>query len=453
MGSSSLAPSARWSNKALWRLVWPLLIEQLLAVTVGMVDTVMVTYVGESAVSGVSLIDSVNVLLINLFSALATGGAVVVSQYLGRGDKKKANVAGKQLVYSVTTLSLVVMTVVLVLRHGIVNLIYGHLEPEVMAHAQTYFWISAVSYPFIGIYNAGAALFRSAGNSRVSMFVALLVNLINIGGNSLFIYGFGWGVAGAAISTLISRAVAGVVLMYLLMHPSPKDISLRGLFKIEIDFEMIKRIFNIGVPNGLENSMFQIGKLMTARIISMFGTAAIAGNAIAGVLSTFGNLSGSAVSMALLTVVGQFVGAKDYDGARVYTRKLITVAYASMALVCIPMGIFARPLLGMFNLSPEAIDIAYQCLVVFCITAIFFWTPSFSLPNALRAAGDARFTMVTSVFSMWVFRIGLSYILALQLNLGVLGVWLAMVVDWIVRGIIFFIRWRGGKWQNKELIK
>jgi putative MATE family efflux protein len=443
----------RWNNRALWLLIWPLMIEQLLAVTVGIADTAMVATVGEAAVSGVSLVDSINTLLIQVFTAMATGGAVVASQYLGRRESDKASLASRQLVYTILAVCLGVMALALSLRTPLLRLIYGHIEAEVMQAAQTYFWLSAVSYPFLGLYNAGAALFRSMGNSRVSMLIALMINLLNIGGNALFIYGFGMGVAGAALSTLISRAVAGIVIIALLLRKNMKPISLRGLFCFQLDFSMVKSILKIGVPNGLENSMFHIGKILVARIVSMFGTAAIAGNAIAMVLATIGNIPGGAIGLALITVVGQCVGGKDYPGARKYTKKLMLVAHLAMAATDVLMVVFAQPILGFFGLSAEATSLAFWCVVIHCGTSAFLWPQSFALPSALRAAGDARYTMLVSMFSMWVFRIGFSFLFAYVFNMGLYSVWVAMVLDWVVRGIFFTLRWRDTKWQGKRLVK
>ena len=452
MGVQEIKQGRQWSNKMLLALIGPLVIEQLLAVTIGMADTVMVTSVGEAAVSGISLVDSINVLLITAFSALATGGAVVVSQYIGRRDTKNASLAARQLVYSIVIVSVVVMVFALVYRRWLLQLIYGHIAEDVMRNAEIYFFLSALSYPFLAIYNAGAALFRSIGNSKISMFTAILVNLINISGNALLIYCFGWGVDGAATASLVSRAVAAFIVLWLLLKDKVGAISLQGLFQFKFSFPIIRSILKIGIPNGLENSMFLIGKLMTARIVSSFGTSAIAGNAIASILSTFANLSGSAVGLALITVVGQCVGARDYSGARHYTKKLMKVTYVAVGISCLLIILLAKPMIGLFNLSEEAASTAYQCAMLFCVCAILFWPPSFTLPNALRAAGDARYTMTVSMFSMWIFRIGFSFLLAIYFQQGVLGVWMAMVLDWIVRCIFFILRWKGNKWQTKKVI-
>lgn len=441
-----------WNSQKLYRLVWPLIIEQLLTVSLGMADTVMVSGLGEAAVSGVSLVDSINMLLITALSALATGGAVVASQYLGRQNRVNASAAARQLVYAITALSLLIMIATLALHQSMLYLIYGHIEPEVMAHGQTYLLLSALSYPFIALYNAGASIFRSMGNSRIGMLVALIVNAINIGGNSLLIFVFKMGVAGAAISTLASRAVAAVILIYLLLNAHSRPITLAGLFKFHFNFDIVKQILRIGIPNGLENSLFQIGKLMVARLVSTFGTSAIAGNAIAGAISTFSNLPGQAFGLALLTVVGQCVGAGNYTAARRNTAKLMKASILSVGVICGVILLLRAPLLSVFNLTPEATEQAMKCLLIFCLAAPPFWSFSFALPNALRAAGDARYTMTVSMFSMWTFRIGFSYLLGQALGLGVLGIWYAMVIDWIVRGALFVIRWKRGRWQEKRLI-
>lgn len=451
-GADPVSPAERWSRRALWALIWPLAIEQLLAVTIGMADTLMVATAGEAAVSGISLVDQINILLINLFSALATGGAVVVSQYIGRRDNRNAAKAACQLVLSITVVSLLVMTFTLFARLPLLQLIFGRIDADVMTNAELYFLLSALSYPFLGLYNAGAALFRSMGNSKISMFTSIIINVINIGGNSLLIYGLGWGVAGAGTATLVSRMVAAIVVIWLLMKPNAGPANLRRLFRSKLDFSIIRSILRIGVPNGLENSVFQIGKLITARIISSLGTAAIAGNAMAGILASFSNLPGNAISLSLLTVVGQCVGSKDYAAARKYTKFLMRICMASIGVISIIMLLVGRPVLALFNLSAEAQRIAWQCLAFFNLFGWLFWPYSFALPNALRAAGDAKYTLTVSLFSMWLFRIGSAYLLAYTFQLGVLGVWGAMFIDWIVRSCFFALRWRSTKWETKRII-
>lgn len=452
LGAPANTLSERWTPRALFRLMWPLVVEQLFAVSIGMADTVMVAGVGEAAVSGVSLVDAINILLINAFTALATGGAVVASQYLGRKERAHACSAARQLVYVITVVSSLIMVMVLVLHRVLINFIYGAVDSSIMQGAETYLWISALSYPFIGLYNAGAAIFRSMGNSKMGMVIALLVNIINIGGNSLLIYTFGLGVAGAAISTLISRAVAAIVLIRLLLKVHAGPITLAGLFRFHFSKTIIKQILRIGLPNGLENSMFQIGKLMVARIVAGFGTAAIAANAIANSITTVATLPGQAFGLALLTVVGQCVGAHDYAAAKRNTRRLMLTAIASISLLSLILVFLRIPLLSAFGLSNAAVMLGGQLLLLFFVAAPILWPPSFAMPNVLRAAGDARYTMICAMVSMWGIRIGGAFLFTGAFNMGVMGVWWAMVIDWVLRSILFFARYLQGGWQKKKLI-
>lgn len=304
-----------FSNKDLRKLIIPLVIEQLLAVTIGMADTVMVSSCGEAAVSGISLVDSINFLLITLFSSLATGGAVIASQYIGRGDHKSASLAAKQLFYASLALSAVLGVIAVFFRRPVLNMVFGSIEADVMAHAQIYFLLSAISYPFLAVYNAGAALFRSMGDSRTTMLISILMNTINIVGNAILIYGFQMAAAGAAAASLVSRAVGAIIITVLLLNPR-RIIFYDKLHKPEIHLSMLKSILQIGVPNGLENSIFQIGKILVASIVSGFGTISITANAVAGNLASLQVIPGMALGMAMITVVGQCIGAKDYEAVK-----------------------------------------------------------------------------------------------------------------------------------------
>lgn len=440
-----------FSTRALCALILPLMVEQLLAVTVGMADTMMVSRVGEAAVSGISLVDAVNVLLIQVFAALATGGAVVVSQYLGRRDRQNACAAARQLIWITALLATVIGAVVLVGNRWILQFVFGRVEPAVMENAMTYFWLSALSYPFIAVYNAGAALFRSMGNSKVSMMTSFIINIINIGGNAILIYGFHWGTAGAGTATLVSRAVAAAVMVVLLHHQN-NPVYLEGLLRPYLDRKLAGSILKVGIPNGVENGMFQVGKLLVAGLISSFGTAAITANAICNNLGSLSNIPGAAIGLGMVTVVGQCVGARDHTQARRYTKLLVGWTYAVMALTNLAVLLLAKPLIGMYHVSAETNTMAFEVMVVYCILCAVIWPLSFTTPNALRAAGDARFTMTVSMFSMWIFRIGFSYILGSWMQMGLFGVWLAMEIDWVVRALFFTIRFLGKKWEKANVI-
>lgn len=440
-----------FSRQTLARLIIPLVIEQLLLMTVGMADTLMVTSAGEAVVSGVSLVDSINLLLIQVFSALGTGGAVVAAQYLGRRDVENARSAAKQLIYAVTAVSLLLMAAALIFRQHLLMLIFGHIDADVMDSALIYFLLTALSYPFIALYNAGAALFRAMGNSKVSMFNSMLMNLINIGVNALLIYGFEMGAAGAGWGTLLSRGTAAIIVIALLCQPK-HIIFLDRLFHPEAHWGMVKNILRIGVPNGVENGVFQVGKLMVQGIITTFGTPAIAANAIANSIASVVNVPGNAISLSLVTVVGQCMGAGETTQAVTYTKKLVGIAYASMGVLSVILFFAAEPLAYCFELSPASAKMAVEVLQWCAIFSCTIWPLAFSLPNALRAAGDAKFTMIVSMLSMFLCRILLSYVLAYGLDLKLLGVWLAMFTDWLVRGAVFLFRFCRGRWKTKQVL-
>jgi len=439
-----------WTNRTLFSLLWPLVIEQILAVTMGAADTFMVSTVGEHAVSGVNIIDNINNLLIIAFTALCTGGAVVVSQYIGRKDHENSGIAAKQLVYSVVLISIFMMLMAVLLRRPIIRLFYGNIDNDVMEAASVYFLFTGLSYPFLAVYSANAALFRAMGNSRIPMRIAILVNILNISFNALFIYVAKIGVMGVGLSTLISRMIAVSISTVLLRRAGP--VSLSGLFNIKIVRPMIKNILNVGIPSGVESSMFMIGRLFTQRIFTYFGTAAIAANAITSVINSFSFMPGTAFSLALLTIVGQCIGAGDIAEAKKQTFKIMKMAYVSLFVLSALTYIFQKPLVGLFHLGPEAYELALSFVRVHCFSMGLGWAVSFILPNALRAAGDGRFIMVASTVSMWAVRVSGAYLFAFTLGLGPLGVWLAMGADFVVRGTFCLTRWARGKWQTKRVI-
>ncbi len=436
-----------FSRKDLIKLIVPLVIEQMLAVAVGMADSVMISVRGEAAMSGVSNVDTLNVLLINLFAALASGGAVVAAQYLGHKDFDKAKTAANQLVLSITVVSAAIMLFALAANGPLLRLIYGSVEPEVMRNSRIYFYITAASFPFLAVYNACASLFRAMGNSRISMQVSILMNLINITGNAIGLYVLGLGVEGVAYPTLISRAVAAVV-MIILIRDEKNPLHIDRRLHLGFDPEMIKRILHIGVPNGLETSIFQIGKVMVQGLTASFGTMATAANAVASTVSGVAVIPGNAIGLAMITVVGQCVGANDSRQAKEYAKKLMKLTYLATAGINILLMILLPAIIGLYHLQPDTAQLARQIIIYYSICCMVIWPASFTLPNALRAASDVRFTMMISILSMWTFRIGFSYVLGIFFEMGVFGVWVAMTIDWLFRAICFTVRFAKGKWQH-----
>ena len=439
-------------NAALKKLILPLVIEQVLAITVGLADTMMVSSVGEAAVSGVSLVDMLNVLIINIFSALATGGAVVVAQLLGARKNDRACDASKQLYLVVTVIALIISTLVMLFRAPLLRLLFGTIEDDVMQSALTYLTVSVFSYPVLAIYNAGAALFRAQGNSRISMLIAGLINIVNLIGNSLFIFVFKWGVGGAALSSVLSRGTAAVAITILLLNPEHM-VSLRRGQRFRPDKELIRRILQIGVPNGLENSLFQLGRVLVVSMISLFGTVHISANAVANNLDAVGCIVGNAMGLAMITVVGRCVGAQDFEQTKHYTKKLLLWDYIAQGAVNVVVLLSLNQILSMYTLTPETRALAWTLVMIHNGMSIFLWPASFVLPNALRAANDVRFTMVVATASMLVWRMGLSWVLCVQMGMGAVGVWYAMVVDWICRIICFVARFVSGGWKKNAVKK
>lgn len=439
-----------FSKQDIKKLIIPLIIEQVLVITVGVVDTVMISSVGEAAVSGVSLVDTINILIINIFTALATGGAVVAGHFLGQKDNENAGKAAWQLMLFCLISSIAVMILFLMAHHVILGSVFGQITAEVMKNAKTYLIITAFSIVPLAIYNAGAALFRAMGNSKVTMWISLLMNVINITGNTILIFGFRMGVAGAAISTTVSRLIAAMIIFSMLFS-SKRRINFRGKITIRFRMDMIKKILYIGVPNGLENSMFQLGKIILLSLVSTFGTYAITANAVANAVAMFNILPGVAINSAILSVASYCIGAGEYEQAKYYTKSMIKTMYLAIGVLSVAIAIFLQPLLSLYNLSPKTSALAEQVILYHAVLAVIIWAPSFAISNTLRAAGDVIYPMVTAGISMWVFRVGTAYLLADYLQFGLLGVWIAMTIDWLFRAICYVVRYRGGKWIKKRV--
>lgn len=437
-----------FSNKEVYRIVVPLIIQQVLAVTINMCDSMMVSSAGEAAISGVSLIGTLNLLFVYMFSSLSSGGAVVISQLIGKKDIEGAKIASKQLLWIVFIISSLIALFSAIFRVPLLNLIFGKIESDVMQNALIYFLIIALSYPFLGIYNACAAIFRAMGNSRISMTTSIIMNIINVTGNAILIFIFDMGAAGAAIATSVSQVV-GALIMMILIHNKDNPIYIEKILKYKPDFNIIKRICGIGIPNGLENSMFQFGKVLTQSLIAIFGTSQIAANAVGNSITSIQYTAGTAIGMGMITIVGQCIGAEEKEQAKKYTIKLLKMAYAIIISVSIFICLFMNQIIGLYNLTGEAAQTAKQILLTHSIFVCTVWPIAFPLPNAFRAASDVKYTMIVSVASMWIFRVFLSYVFGKFMGMGVMGVWYAMYCDWFFRAMLFGIRYIRGTWLTK----
>ncbi len=439
-----------FSNGDLVKLIIPLIVEQLLMVTVGLADSIMIASVGEAAVSGVSLVDSVMVLMANVFAALATGGAVVAGQFLGQKKFKMACQTADQLVLFISALAFGIILMIYAGRNLILHGVFGQIEADVMYNARIYLLIVTASIPFLAVYNGCAALFRTMGNSKIAMNMSLLMNGINIAGNALFIYGIGMGVEGAAIPTLVSRMIAAIVMLMLLKNQDlPVHFSKKFYFRFKGG--LIRRILYIGIPNGIENSMFQLGKILVLSLVAGFGTASITANAVGNMVAMFEIIPGLAMGLAMITVVSRCVGAGDYESARYYTKKLLFSTYATLILINIMVVCLLPLILWAYHLSSVTATIARQIILYHTICCITIWPLSFTVPNTLRASNDVKYCMVVAIISMWICRIFFSFVLGKWMGLGVLGVWIAMTLDWLVRAVLFILRYISEQWQIQKM--
>ena len=449
-----------FSRRELIRILVPLALQGILSVAIGMVDSRMVSNKGEAAFAGVSLVGSLDIVLITLFGALTSGGSVVLAQAMGRKDQKYACDAAKQLIYAASIAAAVITAVVLVFRVPLLNLLFGEVEESVMQNALSYFTIVSLSFPLLAIDNAVSASFRAQGDSITTLKTSIFMNLLNIVGNALLIYGADLGAAGAALATLISRLI-GAVLLLVIAHNTKRYIHVEKMLRYRPDFPIIRAILQIGVPNGIENSMFQLGRLMTASLVSSLGTVAIAANAAALSLANFQYTVGGAVQSTMVAVVGRCVGAKEAGQAKHYTRSLLGSSYLMVAGTNLLLCLFSAPLLALFGLTSESYELARLLLLYHSAVSVILWPAAFCLPPAFRAANDVMFTMVIAIFSMWFFRVAAAYVLALDsvsvlgwftvpgMGLGLMGVWYAMTADWTFRLCCFLWRLFSGRWLRK----
>lgn len=443
----TVTESRLFSKKDLRKLIIPLILEQTLAITVGMADTMMISSAGEAAVSGVSLVDMFNNLIISVLAALATGGAVVTSQCIGAGRREEACRSARQLVFTEAAITIGISVLVLLFHRQILGLFFGQIEADVMQNAIIYLIISVFSFPLLAVYDSCAALYRSMGNAQITLKISLLMNVINVVGNAIGVYVLKLGVAGVAIPSLVSRGVAGVVL-FTLLHNSDNLVFLtRGKFKV--DATIVKRILFIGIPSGIENGIFQLGRVLVVSIIAAFGTSQIAANGVANSLDSMGCIVGQAMSLAMITVIGRCVGAGEEGQVRYYTKKLLGETYFYTAVINSIILLLLPWILQIYGLGEETTRLSYILVMIHDGMAIFLWPASFVLPNMLRACNDVKYTMVVSIFSMITFRIGFSYVFGVHMGWMAVGVWAAMVIDWVFRVLCFVGRYLAGTWRKK----
>lgn len=451
--TSAVTPEKRmFSNHDLWVLLIPLIIEQILNSLMGMVDTMMVSTVGSEAISAVSLVDSVNNLVIQVFAALAAGATILCSQYLGKGDKEGSNRVARQVALSVLVISVVLTVLCILFRVPLLSLIFGEVEPEVMENSLTYFLITAASYPFLALFNAGGSFYRAGGNSKFPMKISVISNVLNVAGNAFFIFVMGWGVAGAALATLLSRVFSVIVIFYHLRKDEGQPIVLNHYLQIRPDFPLIGAILAIGIPSGIENGMFQFGKLAIQSTVSTLGTVAIAAQAMTIILEMLSSMVGMGIGLGLMTVVGQCIGAGRKEEAKYYILKLTWYAEIGLVLSGIIVMLITRPVTWLAGMEAESAKMCFDMMLVITIVKPFTWVPAFVPAYGLRAAGDVKFSMAVSTATMWIFRVALCIALCRIWGFGPIAVWIGMFTDWAVRGVIFIARYLSGRWLRGSIV-
>lgn len=442
-----------FTNRMIRNLLIPVVLEQLLNSIMGTADTMMVSNVGSAAISAVSLVDSINVLVIQAFSALAAGGAIVCAQYIGQRNKEKANESARQVLFIITAISVAVSLICLVFQKPLLRLIFGSVEAEVMRASEIYFFYTALSFPFIAAYDSAASIFRAQDNTRGPMTISMISNVMNIAGNAIMIWVFHMGVAGAALSTLISRIFcAVVVLIQLRKEREGQEIVVRDYFKIRPNWSMIKRILGIGIPSGVENSMFQLGKLAIQSTVSTLGTAAIAAQAMTNILENLNGIAAIGVGVGLMTIVGQCLGAGRKDEAVYYIKKLCVIAEIVVLTSCLIVFALTKPVTILGGMEKESADMCFHMVMWITIMKPLVWTMAFVPGYGLRAAGDVKFSMIISCCTMWACRFCLCVFLIRVMGFGPMGVWIGMFADWTVRSIIFTWRFHSRKWLQHKVI-
>ena len=440
-----------YNNTDLRKLLLPIIVEQLLSSLMGTADTMMVSNIGSAAISAVSLVDSINILVIQALAALAAGGAILCAQYLGSHNQKEANQAARQVLFVMVFLSTALSAFCLIFRDPLLGLIFGKVEADVMSNSKIYFFLTLLSFPFIGLYDAGASIMRSQNNSRNPMLISVISNFLNIGGNAILIFVFGMGVKGAALSTLVSRIFCAVVVI-LQLRNDQAPICITNYFSIRPDWTLIKKILFIGIPSGIENSMFQFGKLAIQSTVSTLGTVAIAAQAMTNILENLNGIAAIGIGIGLMTVVGQCLGAGRQDEAVYYVKKLSWLAEAVVITSCLLIFILTKPITILAGMEPASAGLCLSMITFITIVKPISWVMSFIPGYGMRAAGDVKFSMITSCCTMWLCRVSLCIYLCRVWGFGPIAVWIGMFSDWTLRAIIFGIRFHSGKWLNHHVI-
>lgn len=442
------------------KLSLPIITEQLFVALMGMINTMMAGHIGKEAVSAIGMIDSINNIFIAFFSALAVGGTVVVAQYIGQGNIRKANDATKQALYSSIAISLVITILMAVFRKPLIALLFGSAESSVIINGYNYLGITLITYPLITIDLVSNGIIRGAGDSKTPMKISIFMNVLNVFFSWIFINGIkigniihinSMGVTGAALGIATARTIGAIVIIIVLLRGS-RIIQLKKIMSYKVDKELLSSIFGIGIPASIESLLFNGGKLIMQVFIVDMGTIVMAANTVTNSIANIFNIPGNALGIAATALVGRYMGKGKDKEAEKCLSYITKMAIVFLTVIGGFSLLFSRDLASLYTTNTEIINITTNVLKINAV-AMIYWPLSFVLPAGLKGAGDAKYTMVTSIIGMWIFRITLGYVLGITLKLGLVGIFLGMYVDWAVRGILYVIRFRNGKWKNHSVIK
>ncbi len=441
-----------FSNRALVALTIPVILDALLSIIMGAVDSVMVSTAGESAVSAVSLVDAINIVFISFYAALSTGGSVVTSQYIGSREIDKAKICIRQILYAGLIVSVFFSVLLISLNEQTLTLVYGNLDQDVFDQAKTYFWITALGFPFSVIGTISTATLRAMARNKESVTISMTMNLVNIAGNAILIYGFNMGVAGAAIATTFGRFVFAVMGL-ISVHRKSLPVRYEKLWRFDFHWDIMKRVLRMGLSNGTENALFNIGRVLVSSLVSSFGTVYIAAHSVANTIGNIGWTITGSFGTVLLTVVGQCIGADETEQAKQYSKKLLSASTVVMLVIFSLVFLLRNQLVRLFDFAPETLQVcAYYVGAASVLTVLACYSLAFTPVMGFRAAGDIRYAMTLSISTMFIFRVGLSYLLCKVFGMGLMGVWLGMAVDWACRSILNSIHFHSGKWLHKKVI-
>lgn len=437
-------------RKDVLKLAIPIMIEQTFVMLLGTFNTMMAGHIGEEAVSAIGMVDSINNMFISFFAALSVGATVVVAQQIGQEKPKRANETAKQAIISGVIVALTITILLWIFRIQLINKLYGSAEELVKVNAKLYLEFTLLTYPFIAIEQISNGILRGCGDTKTPMKITMFMNVINIILGYVLIFGVdflnipSFGITGAALAIAIAR-LAGTLLIMIVLFRGSKIIKIKKIFPFKFDFKIQKDIFNIGIPAGMEQVIFNTGKLIVQVFIVTMGTTSIAANAIGNSIAIIINVPGNALCLAATTLVGQYVGRDDIKGAKntlIYLVKFGTISLVTLGILFIPI---APWLSSLYTDSQEVINLSSKLIATNGI-ALIAWSISFILSSGLKGAGDTRYTMLTAFIGMWIFRVFIGYILGIILNVGLIGIWIAMYIDWFVRGTMYCLRLKGNKW-------